>query len=207
MQLSVQAEELKKVFNRRTVFDGVSFAAGAGEVLLITGRNGSGKSTLMKIIADVLSPSAGKIMYRRDGNAVGRDRHLLLGLVSPYLQLYDEFSAEENLRLAQRIRGLREDPAEGDRLLEELGILHRKHDPVRAYSSGMKQRAKYALALIHRPPVLLLDEPMSNLDEEGIAAVRRLMERQRDRGLLIVATNDLTDVDRYEHRVDLHGAR
>jgi heme exporter protein A len=207
MQLSLHGSGVKKVFNRRPIFDGVGFRVQAEETLLITGRNGSGKSTLVKIIADVLTPSAGEVVLTWNDAAVRETRHRFFGLVSPYLQLYDEFSAEENLHLAQRIRGLREDPAEADRLFGLLGILHRKRDAVRTYSSGMKQRAKYAMALIHRPPVLLLDEPMSNLDEEGIGAVRGLMDAQRTRGILIVATNDLSDVHRFEQRIDLPGAR
>jgi heme exporter protein A len=207
MQLSLHGSGVKKVFNRRPIFDGIAFRVQAGETLVITGRNGSGKSTMMKIIADVLTPSAGEVVLTRNDAVVREERHRYMGLVSPYLQLYDEFSAEENLHLSQRIRGLREDRPEADRLFGLLGILHRKGDPVRTYSSGMKQRAKYAMALIHRPPVLLLDEPMSNLDAEGIAAVRGLMEAQRTQGILIVATNDLTDVDRCEQRIDLLGKR
>lgn len=207
MQVSLKASGLKKIFNRRVIFDGVGFALGSGETLLITGRNGSGKSTLVKIIADVLTPSAGEVTLSRDGIPVSEHRHRFFGLVSPYLQLYDEFSAEENLHLAQRIRGLREEPGEADRLLSLLGILQRKRDPVRTYSSGMKQRAKYAMALVHRPPVLILDEPMSNLDAEGFDAVRTVMQGQRDEGILVVATNDLADVDHYEHRIDLNAGR
>jgi heme exporter protein A len=207
MHLSLQASGLRKVFNRRPIFDGIGFRVQWGETLLITGRNGSGKSTLVKIIADVLTPSAGEVALSGEEGAVRGQRQRYFGLVSPYLQLYDEFSAEENLRLAQRIRGLKEDEHEADRLFDVLGILHRKRDPVRAYSSGMKQRAKYAMALIHRPPVLLLDEPMSNLDAEGIEAVRGVMQAQRTAGILVVATNDLTDVEYVEHRVDLHGTR
>jgi heme exporter protein A len=203
----LQAAGVKKVFNRRPIFDGIGFRVQQGETLLITGRNGSGKSTLVKILADVLTPSAGEVVLTWGGGAVRERRHRYFGLVSPYLQLYDEFSAEENLSLAQRIRGLREEPAEADRLFALLGILHRKGDPVRTFSSGMKQRAKYAMALIHHPPILLLDEPMSNLDAEGMEAVRSLMHAQRTQGILVVATNDLTDVDRYEHRIDLHGSR
>lgn len=207
MQVSLKADSVKKIFNRRCIFDGVQFSVKEGETLLITGRNGSGKSTLVKIIADVLTPSAGTVHLQLDGTEVRDHRYRVFGLVSPYLQLYDEFTAEENLRLAQRIRGLPEEPGEADRLLGILGILHRKADPVRTYSSGMKQRAKYAMAMIHRPPVLLLDEPMSNLDGEGMETVRAVMRRQKERGVLVVATNDVADVDAHDQRIDLHGDR
>jgi len=83
-----------------------------------------------------------------------RERRNLFGLVSPYLQLFDEFSAVENLSIAMGIRGLPFDPAAADGLTRARCDIPRRHDPVRTYSSGMKQRAKYAFALIHTPPVL-----------------------------------------------------
>jgi len=190
------ARDLRKTFNRRVIFDGVSVTLDPGQTLLITGRNGSGKSTLVKILAGVLSPSGGSVS--ESGSP---------GLVSPYLQLYDEFSAVENLRLAMSLRGLPYDRVRGDDLLRRVGLAARKDDPVRTYSSGMKQRAKYAFALMHRPVVLLLDEPMSNLDADGISLVRSIMAEHREAGILVVATNDLTDIDRYDERIDLNGAR
>ena len=75
---------------------------------------------------------------------------------------------------------------------------------MRTYSSGMKQRLKYAFALVHMPPVLILDEPMANLDAEGMEIVRQIMNEQRSRGILIVATNDLTDLHSFDHQVDLN---
>jgi heme exporter protein A len=192
----LSASDLRKTFNRRVIFEGISFSLESGGTLLVTGRNGSGKSTLVKILAGVLSPSRGSV--RRSGD---------VGLVSPYLQLYDEFSAEENLRLGMALRGLPYEGPRGEELLRRVGLHTRKDDPVRAYSSGMKQRAKYAFALIHRPGILLLDEPMSNLDADGISIVRGIMAGHREAGLLVVATNDLADIDRYDERIDLNAAR
>jgi heme exporter protein A len=198
---------LRKEYDRRTVFRDVSFSASAGETLLITGRNGSGKSTLVKIICGVLTPGGGTLSLRPDPHDLPRDQRGLVGLVSPYLEMFDEFSAVENLAIAMGIRGLRFDPRAADALLERVAIFPRRHDPVRTYSSGMKQRVKYAFALIHTPPVLVLDEPMSNLDAEGIAIVRAVMAEQRRQGILVVATNDLSDIDAYERRVDLNERR
>ncbi len=205
MSIGLRGSALRKVFNRRTIFDRVEFDVHEGQTLLITGRNGSGKSTLVKIIGRVLSPSAGMVSLAIGGSPVTERAWAdAVGLVSPYLQLYDEFSARENLILALTMRGGRSDPARITGLLEDVALASRADDPVRTYSSGMKQRVKYAFALIHRPPVLILDEPMANLDAEGIALVRRLMTAQRAEGVLVVATNDLTDVDTHDFRVDLN---
>ena len=203
-RLQIAGEGLRKEYNRRAVFRDVSFSASAGETLLITGRNGSGKSTLVKIICGVLTPGGGTISLMNGPEGPRREQRSLIGLVSPYLQMFEEFSAMENLAIAMGIRGLPFDPARADALLERVAIFPRRHDPVRTYSSGMKQRAKYAFALIHTPPVLVLDEPMSILDGEGIAIVRTVMADQRRDGILVVATNDMSDIDAYERRVDLN---
>ncbi len=186
------------------MFEDISFSLNQSETLLVTGRNGSGKSTLVKILIDVLTPSAGTVKLLSEQNEVIARRQHLVGHVSPYLQLYEEFSAAENLAMGLSIRGIRGNPASTiDSLLTRFGIVQRKNDPVRMYSSGMKQRVKYAFALIHNPPILILDEPTSNLDEEGSRCVRAVMREHRETGILIVATNDLSDVEHYDQRIDL----
>jgi len=206
-RLTLAGEGLKKVFNRRTVFDNVSFSVATGSVLLITGRNGSGKSTLVRIISRVLSPSAGSVRLEADGMTGADPWQTRIGLVSPYLQMFEEFTATENLSIAMGVRGLPFDSARADSLLERVALYPRRNDPVRTYSSGMKQRMKYAFALLHEPPLLILDEPTSNLDEEGVGIVRAIMEEQRAKGILVVATNDLADVGRFDAQVDLNERR
>lgn len=194
--LTLTAESLRKEFNRRVIFDSISFALHEGEVLGITGRNGAGKSTLVKILCGLLSPTKGKVCVAVDGKEVHPEilfRHL--GFVAPYLNLYDEFSGIENLMLFGKIRGLQNNFAEdAEALLRQFGVFERRYDEVRNYSSGMKQRLKFAAALLHRPQILVMDEPTSNLDEEGIAAVRSVIEEQRRHGILVIATNEKEDV-------------
>ena len=200
-------EAVSKVFDRRTVFSGVSFSVAFGETLLITGRNGSGKSTLVKIISSTLTPTRGSVTLQWPEGKGSRGMISQIGLVAPYLQLFDEFSALENLSIAMGIRGAPYTVSEAVALLERLAIDPRRADPLRTYSSGMKQRVKYAFALLHHPLVLILDEPMANLDLDGVAIVRAIMAEQQGRGILVVATNDLTDIDRYDRRVELDGGR
>ncbi|MDH3252487.1 MAG: ABC transporter ATP-binding protein [Ignavibacteria bacterium] len=203
--MRIEAEGLTKTFNRRVIFRDVSFALGIHQVLRVVGRNGSGKSTLVKIVAHTLSPTRGSVAFRTESSgAAGESPQRLIGLVSPYLQMYDEFSAYENLELGSRIRGLRPVNERMETLLSMVGLFARRHDAVRTYSSGMKQRLKYAFALVHTPPVLILDEPMANLDAEGMDIVRRIMEEQRREGILIVATNDLNDLDSFDFQIDLN---
>lgn len=206
-RLELIGQDLTKEYDRRTVFRNVSFSVSSGETLLVTGRNGSGKSTLVKIICGVLTPGGGTLSLTPSTQEAGRDRRGAFGLVSPYLQMFEEFSAVENLALAMGIRGLAFDPAAADALLERVALFPRRHDQVRTYSSGMKQRVKYAFALLHSPAVLVLDEPMSNLDLEGTDVVRGIMAEHRRDGILVVATNDMSDIDTFERRVDLNERR
>ena len=203
--LRCTGRDIRKDFDRRSVFRGVSFDVGTGETLLVTGRNGSGKSTLVKIICGVLSPTAGTVTLEVNGATSG-DPHLHAGLVAPYLQMFEEFSPLENLQIASGLRGMPFDRSRATGLLERVGLARRLHDPVRTFSSGMKQRVKYAFALQHEPPLLVLDEPTANLDDEGIALARGVMAEQRRRGALVVATNDPGDVETFERSVDLNAA-
>jgi heme exporter protein A len=203
MALRLEGHTLRKSYNRRVVFRDIEISVGEGETLLIAGRNGSGKSTLVKILCGVLTPSTGTVALTGIDMADEFTHKGMFGFVSPYLQVYEEFSAMENLQLASELRGMRGDMQAHESLLARVALDPKRTDPVHGFSSGMKQRLKYALALAHQPRILVLDEPMSNLDADGTAIVRGIMREQRSRGILIVATNDLTDIDGYEHKVDL----
>jgi heme exporter protein A len=194
-QCILRAETLRKDYNRKSVFSDITFEIQSGHSLAITGKNGSGKSTLAKILSGVLSTTSGTILLKCAGRDIPDDeRHEHTGFVSPYMQLYEEFSAYENLRLCSSLRGLVYDPTAGDGLLEMVGLSSRRNDPVRTYSSGMKQRLKYAFALLHKPHILILDEPTANLDSEGIQLVRTVMKAHGETGILIIATNDNEDL-------------
>jgi len=189
------ADNIAQKFQRRTVFSGVSLQVRNGDTLGITGRNGSGKSTLVKILCTLITPTSGKVSLTVDGSTVEHDNfYHHIGFVSPYLALYEEFTASEHARLNARMRGI---PYNEQHILELLALLkldHRFHDDIKTFSSGMKQRMKYVLALQHSPAVLLLDEPMTNLDAEGIATVENVVRTRIDQGgAVIIATNDERD--------------
>jgi heme exporter protein A len=183
---------VSKVFNRRPVLRDIDFSLSTGESLAITGRNGSGKSTLIKILAGLLSPTSGLVRWTRASSVLGPDDvRVVTGFVSPYFQLYEEFTPMEHLGVISRIRSGRDPDAAAVRsLLEEFGLWSRRHDEIRTFSSGMKQRLKYVAALSHAPWMLLLDEPTSNLDAEGVETVKSIAARQTNHGILIVATNE-----------------
>ncbi len=193
--ISLEVKDLGKWFGRRKVFDQINFFVGEKKSLVVTGRNGSGKTTLLKILCGLMKPSKGKLLIRLDEKSLtpeeGRN---LFGLVMPDLELYGELTALENLMFLSRIRGLN---PKRDVLREKIawvGLAQREDDLLFSFSSGMKQRLKYAFALLNDPKILVLDEPTVNLDEEGIALVDQAILKQKERGIVILATNERTDL-------------
>ncbi len=200
----IVAENLTQKFNRRIVFKDIFFQIGSGHSLAVTGPNGSGKTTLVKVICQLLQPSSGVVKYIRDGQGVERlDIYSCLGLVGPYLQLYNNLTALENFSFFSRIRGLPVDNTRFRKLMDRVGLKGRELDELRTFSSGMLQRMKYVIAVMHEPHILILDEPSANLDEAGIMIVHELMEDQKKDKILIVATNEPGELSFGEEKIYL----
>lgn len=208
-EATLDAYELSKRFGNRLLFRKLSFRLTPGETLAITGANGSGKSTLIRILAGLLRPSQGKVALKLDGSQLSREDHpLYVGLVAPYLNVYDGFSARENLEFLARARGLSPLDPRIDEMLDYVALGGLGDDPVGTFSSGMKQRVKFAAALLARPPVLLLDEPGVNLDEPGLEMVERAISDQLERrGLVIIATNVEAEAARSDHIIRIEDHR
>jgi heme exporter protein A len=189
--VAVEARGLEHRYGARRALDPLSFALAAPGVVAVTGPNGSGKSTLLRIIAGLLRPSAGELAVTIDGvPRAPRARRDGVGFASSELAFYEELSALENLTFAAESRGL---GTPGRRALEALarcGLGPRARDRAGALSSGMKQRLRLAFALLADPPLLVLDEPGTHLDDDGQALVAHLIAESGRAGLVILATND-----------------
>jgi len=198
----VQAESLSKTFGRRLIFSGLSFGFEKYGVYGISGPNGSGKSTLVQIIAGIISPSKGKVKHSIEGKEIPPEKlHNYIGFVSPYLVLYEEFTAQENLELFADIRNVPFNKERVDYLLNVFLIYDRKDDLVKTYSSGMKQRMKFIFALMHSPQLLILDEPTSNLDEEGKESVYKIIREAGENSIVMIASNERTDLELCSERI------
>ncbi len=176
LSLVVELDGLTRHFGERTVLRGISLALDAGQTLAVLGRNGAGKSTLLRILATLLRPHAGSVKLfgeplPRQGWAV-RGR---IGLLGHEPLLYRDLSGRENLAYHARLH--RVPQGRVDELLEAVGMLQRADDPIRSLSRGMVQRLTVARAVLHRPALLLLDEPRSNLDPAAGDLVEPLIGR------------------------------
>ncbi len=192
---TVELNNLIKFFGRRLIFNGINFSFSSRNVYGISGPNGSGKSTLVKIIADLISPTGGKVVHKYGERTIEpEDLHNYIGFVSPYLFLYDEFTAEENLIHSANIRGIKFNKERSDYLLGELNLFDRRKDLVRGYSSGMKQRLKFIFALLHEPQLIILDEPTSNLDNSGKEIVYKIIKEESIKNLIVIASNEDSDL-------------
>ena len=189
--LAIKVENLRKNFGERKVISSLNLELRQGESVAITGPNGSGKTTLLKLLLALLRPSSGKVTYYDDDRVLSREelRHRI-SFVSPYLSLYDQLSAEENLQFFTAVRGGNITGKDIDSLLLKVGLVGRGMDLVSEYSTGMKQRLKYAVALSSKPDFLLIDEPSSGLDDSGKAMMTALIEEQRSGSIIIIATNE-----------------
>jgi heme exporter protein A len=206
---TLTVDDVGQRYGQLLLFRHVTFTLSGGTTLAVTGANGSGKSTLLRILAGVLTPKKGDVTLQVDGDAIPRETHPLhVGLVAPYLNVYDDLSARENLQFLARTRRLDDAASRIAAALDRVGLAGRETDLVATYSSGMKQRVKYAAALLAEPPLLLLDEPSANLDAAGLEMVDTVMEHQQSAGrLLVVATNLPDEAARCDREVRIEDNR
>ncbi|MCX6346106.1 MAG: ATP-binding cassette domain-containing protein [Armatimonadetes bacterium] len=203
--ISLSLSNLTHEYNERLVFQSVSFQFD-GKCMSITGCNGSGKSTLTRIIAGLVTPIDGCVTVSVDGSSIARENlRDVVGLAAPDVRLYGELTARENLEFLSTARSAGIGKHRIGEVLEQVGLANRGNDPVRELSSGLRQRACFAAALLHEPLLLLLDEPSTNLDEDGISMLNEVIQAQMRRGMVIIATNDVQEAALGQKTLDLGG--
>ncbi|MDQ3814195.1 MAG: ABC transporter ATP-binding protein [Armatimonadota bacterium] len=196
------ARKLGKRYGERVVFRDLEFAVQPGTVAAVVGPNGAGKSTLLRMIAGLTRPSTGAVVWA-DGSSETRNLQWQCGLAAPDAPVYRDLTAGENLEFFARTRGL---ASNADALLahlEKFALRPRSRDLAAALSSGLRARLQLAIATLHEPLILLLDEPSANLDAAGRALLQQILEEQRRRGVGLVATNDPRDAGLCEMQIML----
>lgn len=187
--MRITLQNVSKSFGRETVVRDLSHVFEPGSRTAILGPNGSGKSTLLQLIGGISIPTKGTVAHERNGKLIDPEhvyRHI--SIAAPYMSLYEELSLREAIASHMRFKPLRGNLSVED--VARIALLEKQLDkPVRDFSSGMKQRLKLALAVLSDTSLLLLDEPTSNLDVNGGAWFRELLEKNLSDRTLVVASN------------------
>jgi ABC-type multidrug transport system ATPase subunit len=185
----LEVEHLKKHFGNFVAVDDLSFSVQQGEVYGFLGQNGAGKSTTIRMLLSLIAPTSGSIQLF--GKSITAHREAILnqmGAVVEKPDLYKYLTGYENLSLFAKMSGKHISKETINQTLALVGLEKRCHDPVRVYSQGMKQRLGIAVALVHDPAFIILDEPTNGLDPQGIADIRNLilyLSKERKKTVLV----------------------
>lgn len=192
-----------KRFNREWIFRNCSYQFHSGKSYAITGPNGSGKSTLLQVIAGATLHNEGSIEFNNDQRTTSNEQHYTnIAIAAPYLELIEEMTAKEMLEFHSKFKPLIQSLSIAA-MLKTVGLENAINKQIRYYSSGMKQRLKLAQAFFSNTPVLLLDEPTTNLDADGIALYHTLISNYTKDKLVIVSSNVKQEYDFCEEVIEI----
>lgn len=191
MLMNISLHNAGKRFNREWIFRHCSFDFLSSGTYAITGSNGSGKSTLLQVIAGAMLQSEGKVHYSAT-SAPEKEPYRQIAIAAPYLELIEELTATELLKFHEGFKPLSHPISD---ILESVNLSNAASKQIRYYSSGMKQRLKLAQAFFSVSPVLLLDEPTTNLDNDGIELYRNLIKNHLGNRLIIISSNVQKEYD------------
>ncbi len=203
--MQITLNNVGKRFNREWIFRRFTYQFCSGKTYAITGANGSGKSTLLQVIAGSLTHNEGTIEFKN--NQLTTDNEQLyshISIAAPYLELIEEMTAKEMLHFHAQFKPLI-NSLSIDEILQTAGLQNATNKQIRYYSSGMKQRLKLAQAFFSNTPILLLDEPTTNLDADGVALYHQLIKNYTADKLVIVSSNDKQEYEFCEEVIGIGG--
>jgi len=198
------ASHLTRHFGSRLAVDDVSFELVPGEVFALLGPNGAGKTTTLRMLAGLIEPSSGSVRFNTDTMSPQTAPRLRgqIGFLTEAPGLWDRLDVRRNLLVYARLHGLPKPNQAVSEALDAFGILDRAGDIAGQLSKGLKQRVALARTLLHKPGVVLLDEPTAGLDPESAREVRELVLRLREtKHTVVLSTHNLDEVDRVASRV------
>ncbi len=182
----IRFENVEKRYGGLYALRRVSLEIAAGECVVLAGRNGSGKTTLLRIAAQLVRPSRGNVSFPDASASDEKARRLRQGFVAHATMVYDDLTAEENLLLFARLQRVERPKERVAALLGEVALTERRKSLVRTFSRGMRQRVAIARALLTEPSMLLLDEPATGLDSQGITWLATTLRGMRDAGCTLL---------------------
>jgi ABC-type multidrug transport system ATPase subunit len=201
--MKIQLENLGKKFRKEWIFRNVNLSFESGKNYTFVGPNGSGKSTLLQVLIGVMPQTEGKVSYSNINQEVSVDDiYKKIVIAAPYLELVEEFTLLESIEFHQKFKPFK-DNLSASELIEKIQLGAHKDKTVKNFSSGMKQRLKLGLAFYSKAPIILLDEPTSNLDAQGIAWYLKQIEKHTADRLLIICSNQLNEYDFCKNIIDI----
>ena len=200
---TIQVQNASKRFHHEWIFKNLDLELSTGDTIAITGGNGSGKSTLLKCLSGAIPLTSGAIQYQSGATQISEEQWFRsLALATPYLELPEEFTLSEVLSFHFQFKKPLQKRSTGE-ILEILGLEKHKSKAISQFSSGMKQRVKLALAIFSEVPLLLLDEPTTNLDKQGVTWYLDLIQQFTTDRILVICSNDPREFDFCEKKIAL----
>lgn len=192
--MTISVDQLAKRFAQHYIFRGLSLQLALGHSYALLGANGSGKSTLLRIIAGMQSPTKGSVQYHNAQGTLIENPYQHISFCAPGMELIEELTLAEMLRFHFRFKPIL--PGHNiASIIDTIGLQAAQHKPLADYSSGMRQRVKLAQAIFAHTPILMLDEPCTNLDHAGVAQYRQWIANHSQDRLLIIASNEEREYD------------
>lgn len=190
--MKIVLNKISKKYKRETIFKGVDYTFESGSAYVIKGSNGSGKSTLLRILSGSTLPSSGTLEYKTDNETlIPQEKYYQqVSIAAPYLDLIEEYELKEFVDFYCKFKTLR-DNIDTKKLIEICYLEKSSKKQIKFFSSGMKQRLRLALAILSDTKCLLLDEPISNLDEKGIEWYGNLMKAHASNRIVVVCSNNI----------------
>ena len=200
----IKVENISKNFGALKAVDNLSFEVEAGQVFGFLGQNGSGKSTTIRMLLSLIHPSSGSIELF--GKSIQKNRDTILEQVGAIIErpdLYPYLTATEHLQLFAKVRKQKLAAINITKTLEQVGLSHRSQDKVQTFSLGMKQRLGIAIALVHNPSLIILDEPTNGLDPQGIADIRSLIQylAKEEGKTVFVSSHLLSEIEQVANQI------
>ena len=187
--MNISLENIGKKFNREWIFKNLSHEFTLGDYYAILGSNGSGKSTLLKVLSGFSTPSKGTITFSKNNikqpiDIIYKD----VAYTSPYIDIFEEYNLKETFDFYTKFKPLKDNISYSD-FIQIIQLEKAQNKPLSQFSSGMKQRVKLGLAILSDCPILLLDEPTSNLDKNAIEWYQNLVKNNIQSKMVFVASN------------------
>jgi ABC-type multidrug transport system ATPase subunit len=201
--MTIYLSQIGKRYRDHWIFKEINYTFEAGEKYALLGPNGSGKSTLLRIISGMQSPNKGTVRYQAGDQVISSEKSFsLISYCAPGMELIEEMTLYEFLKFhftfKKSLAGIGPEA-----MIRDMQLEHASSKFIHEFSSGMKQRVKLAQAFFTATPLLLLDEPCSNLDTEGVAMYRRWMERYGAQRTVLIASNDPREYEAAKQTLEL----